>query len=51
MNDTPAGLSAEEDHGLTSEEEEGGVEHGFDKQVIHTASSKHIRQCNSMSMC
>ncbi|XP_023852095.1 FYVE, RhoGEF and PH domain-containing protein 5-like [Salvelinus sp. IW2-2015] len=33
MNDTPAGLSAEEDHGLTSEEEEGGVEHGFDKQI------------------
>ncbi|KAK6321554.1 hypothetical protein J4Q44_G00085300 [Coregonus suidteri] len=35
LNDTPAGLSAEEDHGRTSEEEEeeGGVEHGFDKQI------------------
>lgn len=38
MNHTPAGLSAEEDHGRTSEEEEeGGVEHGYDKQVRHLA--------------
>ncbi|XP_041743604.2 FYVE, RhoGEF and PH domain-containing protein 5 [Coregonus clupeaformis] len=33
VNHTPAGLSAEEDHGCTSEEEEGGVEHGYDKQI------------------
>lgn len=33
MNPVPASLSADEDHGRTSEEEEGGVEHGYDRQV------------------
>ncbi|XP_030633385.1 FYVE, RhoGEF and PH domain-containing protein 5 isoform X2 [Chanos chanos] len=29
----PAGLSAEEDHGRTSEEEEGCADHGYDRQI------------------
>ncbi|XP_067099253.1 FYVE, RhoGEF and PH domain-containing protein 5 [Osmerus mordax] len=29
----PAGLSADEDHGRTSEEEEGGLEQGYDRQI------------------
>ncbi|XP_013988870.2 FYVE, RhoGEF and PH domain-containing protein 5 isoform X1 [Salmo salar] len=33
VHHTPAGLSAEEDHGRTSEEEEGGVQHGYDRQI------------------
>ncbi|KAJ7998978.1 hypothetical protein DPEC_G00210600 [Dallia pectoralis] len=38
VNQIPAGLSAEEDHGRTSEEEEeeeeeGAVDHGYDRQI------------------
>ncbi|KAM4612575.1 FYVE, RhoGEF and PH domain-containing protein 5 isoform 2-T2 [Polymixia lowei] len=33
MNPISAGLSAEEDHGRTSEEEEGGAEQGYDRQI------------------
>ena len=33
MNPTPDGPSMDEDHGRTSEEEEGGVEQSYDRQV------------------
>ncbi|XP_024126077.1 FYVE, RhoGEF and PH domain-containing protein 5 isoform X1 [Oryzias melastigma] len=33
MNTVPAGLSVEDDHGRTSEEEEGILEQGFDRQI------------------
>lgn len=33
MNPVSAGLSADEDHGRTSEEEEGAVEQGYERQV------------------
>lgn len=33
MNPVSAGLSADEDHGRTSEEEEGVGEQSFDRQV------------------
>ncbi|XP_029908214.1 FYVE, RhoGEF and PH domain-containing protein 5 isoform X2 [Myripristis murdjan] len=33
MSSISAGLSAEEDHGRTSEEEEGGTEQGYDRQI------------------
>lgn len=33
MNPVSAGLSADEDHGRTSEEEEGVVEQGYERQV------------------
>ncbi|CAG5983654.1 unnamed protein product [Menidia menidia] len=33
MNPISAGLSADEDHGRTSEEEEGGAEQGYDRQI------------------
>lgn len=35
MNPVSAGLSADEDHGRTSEEEEGAAEQGYDRQVIY----------------
>lgn len=40
MNHVPAGLSAEEEHGRTSEEEEGGLEQSYDRQVSHIFSNK-----------
>ncbi|XP_042069476.1 FYVE, RhoGEF and PH domain-containing protein 5 isoform X2 [Haplochromis burtoni] len=33
MNPVSAGLSADEDHGRTSEEEEGAVEQGYERQI------------------
>ncbi|XP_072238789.1 FYVE, RhoGEF and PH domain-containing protein 5 isoform X1 [Leuresthes tenuis] len=33
MNPISTGLSADEDHGRTSEEEEGGAEQGYDRQI------------------
>lgn len=40
MNPVSTGLSADEDHGRTSEEEEGVVEQSYDRQVIYGKQKK-----------
>lgn len=37
MNPVPAGLSVEDDHGRTSEEEDGVLEQSYDRQVSEMA--------------
>lgn len=51
MNPISAGLSADEDHGRTSEEEEGVGEPSFDRQVTNgeRARGKKYDEVNMMS--
>lgn len=43
MNPVSAGLSADEDHGRTSEEEEGAVEQGYERQVSGGGMRKRVK--------
>ena len=40
MRPISASLSADEDHGRTSEEEEGGMDQGYDRQVRHEPANE-----------
>lgn len=44
MNPASAGLSADEDHGRTSEEEEGAAEQSYDRQVRNGCRGKPMER-------
>lgn len=50
MNPVSAGQSADEDHGRTSEEEEGGAEQSYDRQVNKLVQQKCSYQFNLVSL-